>query len=153
MTVPNLQHANVLVEFQNQTLAIMLAINVDESHKDWDEFFGFDMFFYKFTRQESTSLTPFKLVYGREAVIPADLLVATGTNKLIDAEDLMEAMMDLSEDVKDRFEMVQQRQKTQYDARVSATPVYNPSDLVLVLARRKVTTLVCGHIKSERAGN
>ncbi|KZS05414.1 Uncharacterized protein APZ42_031436 [Daphnia magna] len=71
---------------------------------------------------------------GKEAVIPADLLAATGPSKpkLVGAEDLMKAMMELREDVKDRLAMVQQRQKTQCDARVSAAPVYEPGDLVLI---------------------
>ncbi|KZS08236.1 Uncharacterized protein APZ42_027838 [Daphnia magna] len=74
---------------------------------------------------ESTNHTPFMMVYGREAVIPADLLAATGPSrtKLVGAEDLMKAMMELRKDVKDQLAMVQQRQKTQYDARVSAAPV------------------------------
>ncbi|XP_045032675.1 uncharacterized protein LOC123474529 [Daphnia magna] len=107
---------------------------VDESHEDWDEFLGFVTIAYNTARQESTNHTPFMMVYGREAVIPADLLAASGPSqtKLVGAEDLMKAMMEIREDVKDRLAMVQQRQKTQYDARVSAAPVYEPGDLVLI---------------------
>ncbi|KAI9557178.1 pol polyprotein [Daphnia sinensis] len=103
MTVPYHQQANGLVERKNKTLATMLAMYVNESHEDWDEFLGFVTFAYN------------------TAVIPADLLAATGPNqpKLVDAEDLMKAMMELREDVKDRLAIVQQRQKTQYDARAS----------------------------------
>ncbi|KZS06230.1 Uncharacterized protein APZ42_030414 [Daphnia magna] len=143
MTVPYHQQAvdgkaverwNGLVERQNKTLATMLAMYVDESHEDWDEFLGFVTFAYNTARQESTNHTPFMMVYGREAVIPVDLLASTGPSqpKLVGAVDLMKAMMELREDVKDRLAMVQQRQKTQYDARVSAAPVYEPGDLVLI---------------------
>ncbi|KZS03362.1 Uncharacterized protein APZ42_033935 [Daphnia magna] len=118
MTVPYHQQANGLVERQNKTLAIMLVMYVDESHEDWDEFLGFVTFAYNTARQESTNHTPFMMVYGREAVIPWDLLAATGPSlpKLVGAEDLMKAMIELREDVKDQLAMVQQRQKTQYDA-------------------------------------
>ncbi|KZR96601.1 putative KRAB-A domain-containing protein 2, partial [Daphnia magna] len=70
MTVPYHQQANGLVERQNKTLATMLAMYVDESHEDWDEFLGFVTFAYNTARQESTNHTPFMMVYGREAVIP-----------------------------------------------------------------------------------
>ncbi|KZS12009.1 Uncharacterized protein APZ42_023099 [Daphnia magna] len=105
MTVPYHQQANGLVERQNKTLATMLAMYVDESHEDWDEFLGFVTFAYNTA----------------EVVIPADLLAVTGPSqpKLFGAEDLLKAMMELREDVKDRLAMVQQRQKTQYDADIT----------------------------------
>ncbi|KZS06492.1 Uncharacterized protein APZ42_030038 [Daphnia magna] len=118
-SVPYHQQANGLVERQHKMLATMLAMYVDKSHEDWDEVLGFVIFAYNTARKESTNHTPFMVVYGREAVIPADLLAATGLSqpKLVGAEDLMKVMMELREDVKDWLAIVQQRQKTQYDAR------------------------------------
>ncbi|KZS03107.1 Uncharacterized protein APZ42_034226 [Daphnia magna] len=141
MTVPYHQQVNGLVEIENRTLATMLAMYVDESHEDWDEFLGFVTFAYNIARQERTNETLFMMVYGREAVIPADLLAVTRPSqpKLVGAEDLMKAMMELREDVKDRLAMVQQRQKTKYDARarVGAAPVYEPGHLVLIFCPQR----------------
>ncbi|KZS10502.1 Uncharacterized protein APZ42_024997 [Daphnia magna] len=100
MAVPYHRQANGLVERQNKTLATMLAMYMDESHKDWNEFLGFVTFAYNTAWQKSINNTPFMMVYGREAVIPADLLVAMGPSqpKLVGAEDLMKVMMEFSED-------------------------------------------------------
>ncbi|KZS07762.1 Uncharacterized protein APZ42_028456 [Daphnia magna] len=90
-----------------------------------------------------------------EAVIPADLLVATGPSqpKPVSAEDLMKAMVELREDEKDRLAMVQQRQKTQCDASVrTRKPSVNLSPGAEEGARGKVTALIRGSLQSDQAG-
>jgi hypothetical protein len=69
---------NGLVERFNHTFAEMLSMFVNSSHFNWDEVVDHVIFAYTTSRQESTGVTPFLMLYGREAVLPID--VALGNN-------------------------------------------------------------------------
>ena len=117
----------------------MLSMYVDECHEDWDEYLGFVTFAYNTGRQESTGYSPLTLVYGREPVLPTDLVAATGPGQLQLAEPkgLMKAMSSLRDDVKDRLAFAQVRQKEQYDGRSDDAPVFEKDDLVLIFRPRR----------------
>ena len=139
MAVPYHQQANGLVERLNKTLATMLSMYVDDSHEDWDEFLGFVAFAYNTSRQESTGYSPFMLVYGREPVIPTDLITATGPEQIqqTGADELLRTMGRLREEVRDRLAFVQARQKGQYDEHADEATTYEPGDLVLIFRPRR----------------
>ncbi|KAK9712801.1 RNase H-like domain found in reverse transcriptase [Popillia japonica] len=73
---------NGLTERFNKTLADMLSLYTSTSQKDWDVFPPHCVFAYNTMIQESTRFTPFKLVYGRDPVLPdkAQLLQEMFTN-------------------------------------------------------------------------
>ena len=54
------------VERFNKTLKSMLSCYVNENHSDWDLFLQQVTFAYNTAVQESTRLSPFRIVYGRE---------------------------------------------------------------------------------------
>ena len=68
-----LSKANGLDERWNQTLKQMLVKYCTKKKKEWDTFLDSSVFAYNTAKQQSTSYTPFELMFGRKAVIPIDL--------------------------------------------------------------------------------
>ncbi|KAI9550279.1 hypothetical protein GHT06_004904 [Daphnia sinensis] len=58
----------------------MLSMYVSSCHDDWDDIVDFMVFAYNTSRQETTGLTPFYLLYGREAVLPVDVTLGNNPN-------------------------------------------------------------------------
>lgn len=66
---------NGLTERLNKTIADMLAMYVDAEHRTWDEVLPYVTFAYNTAQQETTLMTPFKLVYGREPTTTLDAML------------------------------------------------------------------------------
>ena len=62
-----------LVERLNQTILRMLSKHVAENQKDWDLWLPCVLLAYISAKQSSTGQSPFRLMYGREARLPADV--------------------------------------------------------------------------------
>ena len=62
------------VEILNKTLIGMLRSCVDESQKDWDILLPNILLGYRSSVQTTTGYSPFSLVYGREAMLPVDIV-------------------------------------------------------------------------------
>ena len=63
-----------LVERQNRTLLDMLSKYVRYQYSDWDDHLPFLVMAYNTSIHDSTGCMPFPLVYGREALLPVDLV-------------------------------------------------------------------------------
>lgn len=64
-----------MVERFNRTLTDMLAKTAHDDPRNWDKRVPFVLFAYRTSPHESTGQTPFKLLYGHEALLPtAELL-------------------------------------------------------------------------------
>lgn len=66
---------NGLTERLNKTLADMMSMYIDVDHKNWDEILPYVTFAYNTARQETTRVTPFSLVYGREVTTLLDAML------------------------------------------------------------------------------
>jgi len=62
------------IERFHATMHSMLAKLVSDNQRDWDQMLPAVAFAYRTSVQESTHFTPYYLMYGREARIPADLV-------------------------------------------------------------------------------
>src|SRR6266540_643348 len=71
LSTPYYPQTNGLVERFNQTLCEKLAKMAEETTM-WDEFIDPALMAYRTTKHATTGVTPFLLVYGREAVLPID---------------------------------------------------------------------------------
>lgn len=69
---------NGLTERLNKTLAAMLSMYVDSDHRNWCQFLPSVTFAYNTSKQESIGVSPFKLMYGVEAILPADAALSQG---------------------------------------------------------------------------
>lgn len=65
--------ANGALERSHKTLAEYLRHYTDNDQSDWDIWIRYAMFIYNTTPHSSTNYTPFKLLYGYEAALPAEL--------------------------------------------------------------------------------
>ena len=72
---------NGLVERYNHTFAEMLSMYVNSQHNDWNELVDIVTFGYNTRSQDSTGVSPFLLLYGREAVLSIDVALGNTPNK------------------------------------------------------------------------
>ena len=63
---------NGLVERANKTRSTTLGSFVNMKHDDWDQHLPYAVFAINTARQSSTRLSPFQVLYGREAVLPCE---------------------------------------------------------------------------------
>ena len=75
---------NGLDERFNQTLQRTLLKMIDDNQNEWDKFLDSVLFAYRTSKQASTKFSPFFLLYGREPILPVDLIVSTKVIGLID---------------------------------------------------------------------
>ena len=71
---------NGMVERLNRTLVQMLASYTSPGQTDWDEFLPYILFAYRTSVHESTGDTPFYLMYGRDPLMPLDIIVQPDPN-------------------------------------------------------------------------
>ena len=74
-TTPYHPQSDGLVERCNRTLKDMLSKLINSSQNDWDVWIPHVLFAYRTAVHASTGVTPYRMLYGREARIPVDLLV------------------------------------------------------------------------------
>ena len=73
-TTPYHPQSDGMVERFNRTLATMLRAFVNENQRDWDEQLPYVMMAYRSTEHETTGLTPYMLMLGRETATPLDIM-------------------------------------------------------------------------------
>lgn len=66
---------NGLTERLNKTIADMLSMYADVEHRTWDAVLPYITFAYNTAQQETTRMTPFTLLYGREATTMLDAML------------------------------------------------------------------------------
>ena len=122
---------NGLVERFNHTFAEMLSMFVNAKHSDWDDVIDHVVFAYNSSRHESTGVSPFYMLYGREPRLPIDVARGNNPNSLSSHFDFILGLPLLREKVKRTILMIQHRQKERYDRRHRHVS-FNPGDLVWV---------------------
>ncbi len=98
---------NGLDERFNGTLCRSISKYVDSTQKNWDEFIGMLRFAYNTTIQNSTKLSPFMILYGRDVRLPIDIITGEPVNRPEGpksfAKDLMEVMPTIWKIVKENI--------------------------------------------------
>ena len=64
-----------MVKRFNRTLEAMLSNFVSENQKDWDQYLPLLMMAYHSSVHESTGFTPNEMMFGREVLLPLDLVI------------------------------------------------------------------------------
>ena len=112
-----------LCERFNGILKSLLRTRVNREKSDWDEQLPHAMLAYRVTVQASTNVSPFGMLYGREARLPfgpgQGMLVSSPTHgpaKYV--EELKKRQNDLRKLVTKRIEKAQQKQKRCYQWRI-----------------------------------
>ena len=74
-----------LIELMNFTLSQAIKSYVSIDHKDWDKLVPYITFCINTSKQETTKLSPFELLYGRPAILPQDLVLSFDGFESIDS--------------------------------------------------------------------
>ena len=69
--------ANGQTEHFNKSLANMLTVYCEEYHENWDEYLPYLAFCYNSGASETTKISPFKVIYGRDPRFPTELGLGT----------------------------------------------------------------------------
>ena len=124
-----------LVERFNRTIQTMLSMYVCEDHTDWDTHIPYVMMSYRASEQETTGVSPNRMMFGREIMLPLDLLVANPRagkeylNSETYAAEVYSRMQKAFEMAREHIKGEQKRQKHLYDAKLKGYP-YNVGDKV-----------------------
>uniref|UniRef100_A0A8C0XU21 Integrase catalytic domain-containing protein n=1 Tax=Cyprinus carpio carpio TaxID=630221 RepID=A0A8C0XU21_CYPCA len=77
-TSPYHPQSDGMVERFNRTLASMLSLFVDDNQANWDILLPYVMMAYRSSVHSSTGFTPYKVVFGKEIVLPVDVMLNLG---------------------------------------------------------------------------
>ena len=80
ITVPYNPRSDGLSERNIRTIQMMLAMFVNENRNDWDDHLPFIMMAYRSSIHDSTKCTPNLLMFGRENVMPIDVIYGDPPN-------------------------------------------------------------------------
>jgi hypothetical protein len=125
---------NGLTERFNATLVDSIGTYVNQQQSDWDEYLPYVTFAYNTSKQSTIQMEPFKLMYGRDAILPFD--TPSQITKLSTANDYYSQLIRFLKQVKSTawYNIKQQQNiyKRTYDTgRQDLTPL-KPGQLVFL---------------------
>ena len=132
MSTPYHPQTNGLVERYNRTLINILAKMVEKHTDEWDKYVAPTLFSYRTSRHSTTRLTPFFLVYGREAKLPTDDTRIEEEPSLVHhIEQKIDNLPILRGITQQRVTYEQQKQKDQHDRKLADGTQFQIGDQVL----------------------
>ena len=112
------------IERFHATLNSLLAKWVADNQRDWDDKLPAVAFAYRTSVQETIGFTPFSLMFGREARIPADLVYGNPSGDSRQFDSTVDFVASQQTKLRDAFELVREhlgkaavRRKDRYDMR------------------------------------
>ena len=106
---------NGQVERFNRTLEAMLAKNVKDNQRDWDQWLQKVLFAYRTSLHETTGFTPFHLVFGRTPNLPVDIMLGRIEGEVIQGYPLY--VQGLHSKLKSAFEQTRKKITTSHERR------------------------------------
>ena len=136
-TSPYRPQTDGLVERQNRTLLEMLSKYVRYQYSDWVDHLPFLVMAYNTSVHDSTGCTPFSLIYGREALLPIDLVYPPINLEPFHFKSGSEYVEFLKQTISETHTIARKnlqqsalRQARNYDVRARSKPEFKPGDLV-----------------------
>lgn len=80
-TCPYHPQSDDLIERFNHTLLVMLSLFVKENQSNWNTLWSYVMMAYRSSVHASTGFTPYKVLFGREMVLPVDIMLNGGVGE------------------------------------------------------------------------
>ena len=105
-------NSNGLVERFNRTLENIISHYVSEDQRDWDVHIPLMMLAYRTTPQESTWISPYKMMFGREATLPIDLLLGRSQMQENSQVEACEYVDELRTKLEDSFQLAREHLKS-----------------------------------------
>jgi hypothetical protein len=98
---PYYAQANGQAESSNKVLIKLIKKEIEDIRRRWHEVLSEALWAHLTSRHGATKITPFKLVYGQEAMLPVEVNLQScrvGKQETLSAEDYVEAMMEIEKD-------------------------------------------------------
>ncbi|MCO5614966.1 hypothetical protein L7F22_069252 [Adiantum nelumboides] len=139
-STPYHPQANKQAESSNKILVKILKKIVQEDHKDWDLKLDSALWSFRTTFKVTTRMTPFKLVYGQEAVVPMEFVVpslrvsAQKMSPALSVKHRCKYVMQLEEDrlVSSYISEIIQRRRQAWVAMNVKFKIFNVGDWVML---------------------
>jgi hypothetical protein len=132
LSTPYHPQTNGLVERFNRTLCESLA-KITEGKEDWDQHISPALFAYRTSKQASTKMTPFYLVYGRHPQMPhMDVEEIVEGNILDRLYSIIEELPTQREIAKRNIATSQRKQKERHDLKIDPERRFKIGDKVLM---------------------
>jgi hypothetical protein len=99
-STPYYPQGNGLVESSNKRLIRIIRKLLEENKKNWDSKLKFSLWADKVTIKKSIGTSPFKLVYGTDAIFPVQLVLPVAKffqEEKTESNDMVRRMLDLVE--------------------------------------------------------
>lgn len=135
-TSPYHPQSDGMIERFNRTLASMLSLFVDDNQANWDILLPYVMMAYRSSVHSSTGFTPYKVFFGKEIVLPVDVMLNLGDGERFSSASeyvarLLETLSTVVEAVKGHQLRASVKQKGEYDFRAHFQ-YYSEGELVWV---------------------
>ena len=127
-TTPYHPQSDGLVERFNRTIQTILSMYVKEDQSDWDVHLPYAMMAYRASEQDTTGVSPNRMMFGREVSLPLDLLISDTNPNMVPQEpetyatELYERLQKAFSVARQKIVGEQKRQKRLYDAKVKGKP-------------------------------
>ena len=115
----------------------MLIKYIQGLKDEWEEYLDTCLFAYNTSQHQSTTFTPFQLLFGCQACLPVDITsqkatpekvlenwMQSGKMTTVDIENLSTRRQELVKVAKTKIKLVQEKQKHYYDIKHSKLSVY-----------------------------
>ncbi|XP_026458925.1 uncharacterized protein LOC113359523 [Papaver somniferum] len=74
-STPYYPKGNGQAEATNETLICILSRIVHDHHREWHEQLSMSLWAYRISKRSSTGASPYSLVYGEDAILPAEITI------------------------------------------------------------------------------
>jgi len=119
LSTPYHPQTNGLVERFNRTLIEALSKVATENLSEWDKYIAPVLFAYRTNRHSTTRITPFYLVYGREAKLPTDNTTIEEERHVINhIETQVDQLPLIRNQAQRKIHEEQQKQKDRHDHKI-----------------------------------
>uniref|UniRef100_A0A3B4WPR7 Integrase catalytic domain-containing protein n=1 Tax=Seriola lalandi dorsalis TaxID=1841481 RepID=A0A3B4WPR7_SERLL len=133
-TSPYHAQSDGLIERFNRILLSMLSLFVEDNQLNWDTLLPYVMLAYRSSVHANTAFTPYKVLFGREIVLPIDIMLNLGSKEQFSSANdyvsrLSETLSTVVAAVKRHQARASERQKNSYDFR-AIFQYYSEGELV-----------------------
>lgn len=119
MSTPYHPQTNGLVERFNRTLIEALAKTATDHLDEWDKYIAPILFAYRTSKHSTTKLSPFFLIYGREAKLPMDSMEIEEERSLVNhVEYQIDQLPIFRNKARKQITNEQQKQKDRHDKKL-----------------------------------